>query len=92
MAAQQEDVAGHRLHRPVLVDRADEGVVGIGHHPVVAGLGDGPAGGGGRQPGALAGSQLAVDGVVVEVGAAPAPPGLDALAHQVDDLVELLRG
>ena len=81
---------GHRLDGPVLVDRADQGVVGVGHDPVVAGLGDGAAGGGRRQPGALAGPQLAVDLVVVEVGAAPAPAGLDAVADQVDDLVELV--
>ena len=55
VGAEQEDVAGHRLDGPVLVDRADEGVVGLGHHPVVAGLGDGAARGGRRQPGACAG-------------------------------------
>ena len=67
-------------------------VVGIGHDAVVTGLGDGAPRGGRGQPGTLPGAQLAVDGVVVEVGAPPAPAGLDALAHQVDDLVELARG
>ena len=38
---QQEDVAGHALDGPVLVHRADEGLVGLGHHAVVAELGDG---------------------------------------------------
>ena len=41
MRAQEEDVAGRRLDREVLVDRADRHAVGIEHHPVVAGLGDG---------------------------------------------------
>ena len=38
--AEQEDVAGHRLDGPVLVDGADEEVVGLGEHAVVADLGD----------------------------------------------------
>ena len=92
VAAEQEDVAGHRLHGPVLVDGPDERVVGVGHHPVVAGLGDGPARRGRGQAGALAGPQLAVDLVVVDVGAAPAPARLDAVADQVDHLVELGSG
>ena len=37
---EQEDVARHRLDRPVLVDGADERVVRLGDDPVVAGLGD----------------------------------------------------
>ena len=89
VAAEQEDVAGHGLDGPVLVDRADERVVRIGHDPVVAGLGDGAAGHGCSQAGALARPQLAVDLVVVEVGAAPAAAGLDAVADQLHDLVEL---
>ena len=39
--AEQEHVARHRLDGQVLVDGADERVVGLGHHAVVAGLGDG---------------------------------------------------
>ena len=38
--AEQEDVARHRLDGPVLVDGADERVVGLGDDAVVAGLGD----------------------------------------------------
>ena len=41
--AEQEDVAGHRLDGPVLVDGADERVVGLGDDAVVADLGDGAA-------------------------------------------------
>ena len=52
--AEQEDVAGHRLDGPVLVDGADEGVVGLGDHPVVAGLGDRAAGRERGEAGALA--------------------------------------
>ena len=35
VGAEEEHVAGHGLDGPVLVDRADEGVVGVGHDPVV---------------------------------------------------------
>ena len=42
VGAQGEDVTGHRLGRPVLVDRADEGVVGVEQDPVVAKLRDSP--------------------------------------------------
>jgi hypothetical protein len=90
MGAEQEDVACHRLDGPVLVDGADERVVRLGQHPVVARLRDGAPRRDRGQPGALPGPQLAVDPVVVQVGAPPAPPGLDAVGHQVHDLVELL--
>ena len=55
VGAEQEDVAGHRLDRPVLVDGADERVVGLGDDAVVAGLGDGAARGDRGEAGALAG-------------------------------------
>ncbi len=92
MRAEQEDVARHRLDRPVLVDRADERVVGLGDHPVVTGLGNGTAGREGRQARALASADLVVDRVVVEVRGTLAAAGLDAVGDQVDDIVELLAG
>ena len=52
--AEQEDVARHRLDGPVLVDGADEGVVGLGDHAVVADLGDRAARRERGEPGALA--------------------------------------
>ena len=92
VGAEQEDVARHRLDRPVLVDGADEGVVGLGHDAVVAGLGDRTARGDRGEARALAAAQLAVDRVVVHVRA-PAPrPVCDAVADEVDDLVELRAG
>ena len=92
VGAEDEHVAGHRLGGPVLVDAADQGVVGFGDHPEVAELGDGPAAGEGGEPGALAAAQLAVDPVVVDVGGTGAPAGLDALADQLQHLVEGLPG
>ncbi len=92
VGTQEEDVTRHRLDRPVLVDRADEGVVWVRDDAIVAGLGNGAPRGRGGEAGALAGPELAVDGVVVDVGAAAPPSGLDAAAHQLDDLVELGPG
>ena len=88
--AEEEDVAGGRLDRPVLVHRADERVVGVGEHAVVGGLGDGAAAGERGQAGAPLAPHLAVDGVAVEVGAARAPSGGDAVGGEGDDLVEVL--
>ena len=91
--AEQEDVAGHRLDGPVLVDRADERVVRLGDDPVVAGLGDRAARGERGEAAALAAAQLAVDRVVVHVRAARAR-GRSRRRRRpsVDDLVELRPG
>ena len=86
--AEDEHVAGHRLRGPVLVHAADQGLVGLGDDAEVAELGDGTAAGEGGEPGALAAAQLAVDPVVVDVGGSGSPPGLDALADEVEHLVE----
>ena len=90
MRAEQEDVARHRLDGPVFVDGADERVVGFGDDAIVAGLGDGPARRDRGEARALAPAQLAVDRVVVHVRAACAAPGGDAVADEVDHLVELV--
>ncbi len=55
VGTEQEDVSGHRLGGPVLVDRADERLVGLQHHPVVAEFGDGSTGRERCQPGAACG-------------------------------------
>src|SRR6266478_2327746 len=41
--AELEDVAGHALNRPVLVDAADDLVLGLQQHLVIGGVGDGSA-------------------------------------------------
>ena len=66
--AEQEHVAGHGLDRPVLVHGADQGVVRLGQHPVVAQLRDRPAGGERGDPGAAAAAQPPVHPVPVQVG------------------------
>ncbi len=92
MGAEQEDVARHRLHRPVLVHGSDERVIGFGDDSVVTDLGDRAARCERGQARALAAADLAVDGVVVDIGAASPAARLDAVGHEVDDLVELLPG
>ncbi len=92
VGAEQEDVAGHRLHGEVLVDRADEGVVGLGDHAVVAGLGDRPARGDRGEPRRLAAAQLVVHAVVVDVGPARAAARLDAVGDEGERVVELGAG
>ena len=87
--AEQEDVARHRLDRPVLVDRADEQVVGIGEHAVVADLGDRATRRDRREARALAAAHLAVDRVVVHVSTARSAAGLDAVRRELEHLVEL---
>ena len=88
MRAEEEDVAGHRLRGPVLVDAPDQGLLGLGDDAEVAQLGDGAPAGDRRQPGPLAAAQLAVDLVVVDVGGPGAPAGLDPVAHEGQHLVE----
>ena len=90
--AEQEHVAGHGLDRPVLVDGADQGVVRLGQHPVVAQLRDGPAGGERGQPGAAAAAQPPGHPVPVQVGGPAAAAGPDPLGDQLGDLVEVLGG
>ena len=92
MGAQQEDVTRHRFGGPVLVDRADEGLVGFEHYSVVAQFGDGATRGERRQACPLAPTELPVDRVVVDVGGSGAPAGENALADQFDNLVEGLPG
>ncbi len=79
-----------RLGGPVLVDGADEGLVGFGDDPVVADLGDGAAGGERDEPGAPATPDLAVDARRGAPRRPAAPPGHDAVADQVEDLVEVV--
>ena len=92
MRAEQEDVARHRLHGPVFVDRADEGVVGLGDDAVVADLGDRAARGERREPRARTRPRFTVDRVVEHVAAALTAPGLHAVRRELDHLVERLAG
>ena len=91
VGAQEKDVAHHRLDGEVLVDRPHRGVVGIEDDPVVAHLGDGPAGGEGGQAGAAAGTEDGVDPVAVEIGHPLAPAGGDPLGGQLEDVLVVGR-
>ena len=92
VGAEQEHVAGPALHRPLLVDGADLDLVGFGHDPEVAELGDGAARGQRGQPGAPAALDGAVHLVAVQVVGAAAAAGADALGQQVGDVLEVLGG
>ena len=92
MRAQKEDVSRCRLHGEVLVHRSNRHPVGVEHHAVVAGLGDGAPAGQRGQPGAPPGPKPAVDGVEVQVRAAAPAPGLDPPARQRHDVVEVTAG
>ena len=79
--AELEDVAGVALDREVLVERADEGVVGIEDDAVVGDLRDGAARGLGEQPGAAAAAHHAVDLVAVQQRGATAAAGGEAVGR-----------
>ena len=89
--AELEDVAGHALEREVLADRADAEALGVQHDVVVELVRDHAGVGHGREPRAFPRAQPPVDGVVVQVGRAPAAPGRVALGEHLEDLLEFLR-
>ena len=70
------------------MDGADHGLVRLGAHLVVEGVGDGAAAGQRHQTGAAARPQPAVDRVEVQVGAAPSAAGGEALGQHPHHLVE----
>ena len=88
--AELEHVARHALDGEILVDGADDGVLGLEQHLVVGGVGDRPAGGQRRRPRAPAAAQDAVDGVAMDQRAAPALTRRKTLRQHPDDRVELL--
>ena len=89
MGAQREDVAGHRLGRPVFVHRTDERVVRVEEHPVVAELGDGAAAGERGHASASAARHRVVLGVVVQPPRPHSPSGQHPVGGELDTLVEL---
>ena len=90
LVAELEDVAGEALDGEILVHRADEVIFRLEQHLVVGIVGNGAAGRQRRQPRAAPAAQLAIDGVVMNQGAAPAAPGVEALGQHGDDGVEIL--
>src|SRR5207248_8601869 len=80
LVAEQEDVAGHALDGPVLVDLADGDALGLRHHRVLGGVGDGSAAGERRDARAPTRLDHAVDAVAVQPGPLRAAgPTRDAL-------------
>ena len=83
--AELEDVAGHALDRPILVDAADDLILRFQQHLVVGGVGDSSARGQRRQPGPAPAAQHMVYGVVMEQRAAAAAPAGEAFSQHRDD-------
>ena len=90
--AEEHDVAGVGLDGEVLVEGADDGFGGQGDDVVERGLGDGSAGGDGRQARASAGAEAMVDLVAVEVGSEASALGTDAVAEHGEDFVKGFAG
>ena len=88
--AELEDVAREALDGEVLVERADEDAGRLEDHLVVGVVGNGAAAGDGREPRALARAQHLVDRVAVQIGAAPAALGADAVGEHAHHGVEIL--
>ena len=86
--AQLEDVPGQAFKGEILVQRADGTAFRFQDHIVVELIRDHPAIGQGGQPGARPGSEAAVDRVVVEVPAAPAAAGGEALVQHLQELAK----
>ena len=89
-ATEQEDVAGRTLHGEVLVHGSHQAVVGIDQHPVIGGLGNRSPRGESGESGPATTAQDSVHPVAVQVGAAAASPGGDALGEQLHDRIEVL--
>ena len=89
MAAEEEHVALGGFDGEVLVHGADEHIARLHQHPVVAGLGNRSARGEGGQPGPAPAAKPSVDSIAMEIGQAPAAPGLDSGRDQIHDLLEL---
>ncbi len=88
--AQQEHVAGQALDREVFVERADDGLVGLGEHQVLRVVGNRAARGDRRQPRAAPAAHDAVHPVAMEERAAAPALGADAFRQHLDDRVEVL--
>ncbi|MNZ53565.1 hypothetical protein D3C78_714450 [compost metagenome] len=86
--AELEHVASQAFHREVLVHRADHQPLRLQQHAVVAGIGNGSAGGHGGQPGATPAAHLAVHHVAMQVGAALAGTAGVALGEHAQQAVE----
>src|SRR5260370_21470438 len=74
-----EDVAAHALDRKVLVDRADDLILGLEQHLIVGIVRDRTAGGQRGQPSAAPAAQLVVHRVVVNEGPPPATAGAEPI-------------
>ncbi len=87
--AEEDDVAGAGVDGEVLVERGDLDAFGLEDDGEERGVGDGATVGNGDHAGSTAGVELVVNAVAEEVGAVTAAAGLDAVAEEVDEVIEL---
>ncbi|MCY1350371.1 hypothetical protein D9M69_366010 [compost metagenome] len=90
LVAELEHVAGQALDGEILVDRADALPLGFEQHRVVAGLGNGAAGGQRHQGGAAPAAQATVHRVAVQVGGAHAAAAAEAFGEHLQQRVVAL--
>jgi hypothetical protein len=87
--AQEDDVTRHGLDGEVLVQRADGRLVGLEHHLVAGGVGNGAARGDRGQPRAASAPQPPPHRIAVKPRAHAPPPRGDALRQHVHHRVEV---
>ena len=90
--AEEDDVAGAGVDGEVLVEGGDLYPFRLQYDVVEGDVGDGSAVGDGDAAGAAARMEVALDGVVEEIGAVAAAAGFDAVGEEGDELVEALAG
>ena len=90
VVAQLKYIAGHAFKSEVFIQRADKQAFRLQDDLVIELIGYRPAVQQRRQPRALARPQHAVNGVPVQIRAAPAAPGVETVAEHFDDGDKLL--
>ena len=93
LVAEQKRIARHALDGPVFVDLPDGDALGLGHHRILRGVGDGAAGGDRREPRPAPRLEDLVDAVAVQPRPLrPARPPRHALGVHLDHLIEVAPG
>ncbi len=85
-----EDISLQTLDCEVFVDRADELRLRLQHHPIVGVVGNRASRCDGREPGAAPATDQAIDRIVMNQGAMPAPPRRKPFREHAQYCVEFL--
>ena len=90
--AEQEHVAGQALDREILVERADHRAFGLGDHEILRVVRNRAAGGDGGQTRAAPAAHAPVHAVAMQIRAAAAARGGDALGQHLETASKSARG